>query len=166
MIYQNQPKIIDNRFYCKYARTVVCFPFVIHYICNICLKGNFLISRISEIRNFGMIRLVLKYWWMLPILLCACVVGLIFLFTTVHPIIEGIVGILLLLVIVLLLISWVTLLINKKWCQCLISLVISVTIIIMLWFPLVMAAMSGQEEFDMNHKIPKDWEAQYAPSPD
>ena len=76
-----------------------------------------------------MIRLVLKYWWMLPI-------------------------------------SWVTLLINKKWCQCLISLVISVTIIIMLWFPLVMAAMSGQEEFDMNHKIPKDWETQYAPSPD
>lgn len=113
-----------------------------------------------------MIRLVLKYWWMLPILLCACMVGLIFLFTTVHPIIEGIVGILLLLVIVLLLISWVTLLINKKWCQCLISLVISVTIIIMLWFPLVMAAMSGKEEFDMNHKIPKDWEAQYAPSPD
>lgn len=99
-------------------------------------------------------RIVLKYWWTLPILLCVLMLGLMFLFTTVPSVFESIVGILLLLVVIALPVSWVILLVNKKWWQCLLSLGLSVIIVIWLWIPLVMGAMSGPDGFGRKHRIP------------
>lgn len=99
-------------------------------------------------------RIVLKYWWTLPILLCVLMLGLIFLFTTVPSVFESIVGILLLLVVIALPVTWVLLFINKKWWQCLLSFGLSAILVIWLWIPLVMGAMSGPDGFGRKHSIP------------
>ena len=98
--------------------------------------------------------MVLKFWWTFPILLCVLMLGLMFLFTTVPSVIESIVTILLLLVVIALLVSWVILIVNKKWRQCLLSFGLSVIIVILLWTPLVMGAMSGPDGFGRKHRIP------------
>ncbi len=101
-------------------------------------------------------RIVLKYWWTLPILLCVLMLGLIYIFmlTTVSLVFEDIVGILLLLVVIALPVSWVILLVNKKWWQCLLSLGLSVIIAIWLWIPLFVVSTSGPDDFGKKHSIP------------
>lgn len=105
-------------------------------------------------------KIVLKYWWVLPLLLCCCLIGLTFLFSSTTSIVECIVGVLLLLVVILLPVSWIVLLINKKWWQCILSFLLSVilTVIIgiLFWVPLVMAALFEVEpdDFGSKHKIP------------
>lgn len=99
-------------------------------------------------------------WWILPLLLCVCMIALIFLFTTVPSFFESIISILFLLVVISLLASWVMLLINKRWWQCIASFAMSSIIIIVLWLPLVLSAMSGPDGFGRKHKIPDDLEYQ------
>ena len=89
-------------------------------------------------------RIVLKFWWTFPILLCVLMLGLMFLFTTVPSVIE----------MIALPVSWVILIVNKKWWQCLLSFGLSVIIVILLWIPLVMGAMSGPDGFGRQHRIP------------
>ena len=100
-------------------------------------------------------RLFLKYWWVLPILLFVCLWGLVLLFTHEPTVMESIVGILVLLVLICLIVSWVVLLVNKKWGKCLLSLALSVGVICLLWFPLVMGAMMGPDGFGKKHPIPE-----------
>jgi hypothetical protein len=99
-------------------------------------------------------RLILNYWWVLPILLFICLLGLGFLFTDEPTVLESIVGILLLFVLIILIMSWVVLLVNKKWGKCLLSFALSVGIICFLWLPLVMGAMTGPDGFGKKHPIP------------
>lgn len=100
-------------------------------------------------------RLVLKYWWLLPLLLGAFMMGLMLLFLSVPTIIESIIGIMLLLVVILLPVSWVMLLVDKRWWQCIVSFVSSAFITIVLGFFLSLAAMSGPDGFGREHKIPE-----------
>ena len=60
-------------------------------------------------------RLLVKYWWMFPLLLALSMLALIVLFTKAPSILETIIGVLLLLVVIALFTSWVFLLINKQW---------------------------------------------------
>ena len=99
-------------------------------------------------------RLILNYWWALPILLFLCLLGLGFLFTHEPTVLESIVGFLLLLVLICLIASWVVLLVNKKWWKCLLSFALTVGIICLLWFPLVIGAMTGPDGFGKKHPIP------------
>ena len=103
-------------------------------------------------------RIIVKYWWVLPLLLLACMLGLTSLFSTVPTVFESIVCLLLLLIVVLLLVSWVILLKNKKWWQCLLSFVLSAVVILVLWAPLTFGAMSGPDGFGRKHKIPRGLE--------
>ena len=99
-------------------------------------------------------RLILNYWWVLPILLFLCLLGLFFLFTYEPTVLESIVGILMLLVLICLIVSWVVLLVNKKWWKCLLSFALTIVIICILWLPLVMGAMTGPDGFGKKHPIP------------
>ena len=60
-------------------------------------------------------RLLVKHWWMFPLLLALSMLALIVLFTKAPSILETIIGVLLLLVVIALFTSWVFLLINKQW---------------------------------------------------
>ncbi len=97
---------------------------------------------------------VLKYWWVLPLLLALMMVLLMLLFTTIPSILETIVGCMLLLVIVFLPVSWVILLLNKQWLKFLLSIIMSVLIVCILWFPFIMMAMTGPDGFGKQHPIP------------
>lgn len=99
-------------------------------------------------------RYILKFWWVLPILLFICLLGLVLSFTDEPIFLENIVGILLLLVLICLFASWVVLLINKQWGKCLLSAALSVGIICLLWDLLIIGAMTGPDGFGKKHPIP------------
>ena len=99
-------------------------------------------------------RLFLKYWWVLPILLFISLWGLAHLFFHEPTVMESIVGVLVILVLICLFVSWVVLLVNKKWGKCLLSFVLTVGVICLSWFPLVMGAMCGPDGFGKKHPIP------------
>lgn len=105
-------------------------------------------------------RIIVKYWWVLPLLLLACMLGLTFLFSIAPTVFESIVCLWLLVVVVLLPVSWVILLVNKKWWQSLLSFVLSAIVVLVLWAPLVFGAMSGPDGFGREHKIPEGLEYQ------
>ena len=103
-------------------------------------------------------RLLVKYWWMFPLLLALSMLALIVLFTKTPSILETIIGILLLLVIIALLISWVLLLINKQWLKVLLSFTVSFVVGCILLIPLTLSAMSGPDGFGKDHPIPEGLE--------
>jgi hypothetical protein len=85
-------------------------------------------------------------------------IALIVLFTKTPSILETIIGILLLLVIIALLISWVLLLINKQWLKVLLSFTVSFVVGCILLIPLTLSAMSGPDGFGKDHPIPEGLE--------
>ena len=99
-------------------------------------------------------RFILKYWWVFNIVLFIYLLGLGFSFTAEPTVFESIVGFLLLVVLIGIIVSWVILLKNKKWGKCLLSFALSVGIICLLWFPLVIGAMTGPDGFGKKHPIP------------
>jgi len=103
-------------------------------------------------------RFFIKYWWAFPILLASLMLALIILFTQTPSILESIIAVLLLLVIIALLTSWVLLLINKRWLECLFSFIVSIIIVVILWIPLFFSAMSGPDGFGKEHPIPEGLE--------
>ena len=60
---------------------------------------------------------ILNYWWFFPMALGVFMFSLAALFTTWLPVLEDIVAILFLATIIGLVVSWVILLVNKKWWQ-------------------------------------------------
>ncbi len=103
-------------------------------------------------------RFFIKYWWAFPIMLALSMLALIVLFTKTPSILETIIGILLLLVIIALLISWVLLLINKQWLKVLLSFTVSFVVGCILLIPLTLSAMSGPDGFGKDHPIPEGLE--------
>ena len=103
-------------------------------------------------------RFFIKYWWAFPIMLALSMLALIVLFTKTPSILETIIGILLLLVIIALLISWVLLLINKQWLKFLLSFTVSFVVGCILLIPLTLSAMSGPDGFGKDHPIPEGLE--------
>ena len=103
-------------------------------------------------------RFFIEYWWTFPIMLALSMLALIVLFTKTPSILETIIGILLLLVIIALLISWVLLLINKQWLKVLLSFTVSFVVGCILLIPLTLSAMSGPDGFGKDHPIPEGLE--------
>ena len=97
---------------------------------------------------------VLKFWWVFNTLLFLCLLALGFLFTVEPTVFESIIGVLLIIVLIGLIVSWVVLLKNKKWGKCLLSFGLSVGIVCLLWIPLVIGAMTGPDGFGKKHPIP------------
>jgi hypothetical protein len=106
----------------------------------------------------AMKRFFIEYWWTFPIMLALSMLALIVLFTKTPSILETIIGILLLLVIIALLISWVLLLINKQWLKFLLSFTVSFVVGCILLIPLTLSAMSGPDGFGKDHPIPEGLE--------
>ena len=100
-------------------------------------------------------RLLVKYWWMFPLLLALSMLALIVLFTNAPSILETIIGVLLLLVVIALFTSWVFLLINKQWLKVFLSFIASAVVVCILWLPLIFSAMSGPDGFGKDHPIPE-----------
>lgn len=103
-------------------------------------------------------RLLVKYWWMFPLLLALSILALIVLFTKAPSILETIIGVLLLLVVIALFTSWVFLIINKQWLKVLFSFIASAVVVCILWLPLILSAMSGPDGFGKDHPIPEGLE--------
>ena len=100
-------------------------------------------------------RIIIKYWWAFPVLLALLMITLGLFFFTVPTVFEMIVGILLVLTLIALPVSWIILLVNKKWFKCLLSLGMSVLIICVLWIPLIIGAMNAPDGFGKSHPIPE-----------
>lgn len=100
-------------------------------------------------------KIFLKYWYALPILLGMLMLLQTRLFLTYPSTLEAIVGILLLLTLIALPVSWIILFINKQRWQCLASFGLSFVIICSLCIPLMIAAESGPTGFGREHPIPE-----------
>ena len=66
-------------------------------------------------------RIILRYWYALPVLLALSMLSLIYLFLSYPSVIEGIISILLLLILIMLPVSWVLLFVNKQRWKCFLS---------------------------------------------
>ena len=102
-------------------------------------------------------RFFLKYWWTLnlalPVLIIA-VASAMYL----SEVLSNVLSIFLLLILYALLFSQIILLCEKKWGKALISFFGAVGTLVILWFPLVMAAMSAPDFFGKKHPIPEGLE--------
>lgn len=99
-------------------------------------------------------RIILRYWYILPILLALFMVSLIYLFLSDPSVIETVVGILLLLTLIMLPVSWAILFVNKQRWKFFASLGGSLVIVCVLWIPLEIASMNSPDGFGKEHPIP------------
>lgn len=99
-------------------------------------------------------RIILRYWYILPILLALFMLSLMCLFLSGPSVIETVVGVLLLLTLIMLPVSWVILFVNKQRWKCFASFGASVVIVCVLWIPLMIISMSSPEGFGKEHPIP------------
>lgn len=112
---------------------------------------------LMQLKNFlaAAERFIIRFWYVLP-LLAAVLMFILILMTATYPtLLETIVGCLLLLTLIMLSVSWVLLLANKKWWRCIISVVVSVVFVGVLGFYLCFAAMSAPTRFGKDHPIPE-----------
>ncbi len=100
-------------------------------------------------------KIILKYWYILPLMLAILMLTLLWLFTKAPTFFEDIVGVLLVLTIVFIVISWVVLIVNKQWWKFIISTIVSILIVIILGFALTFAAMFSPDGFGSKHSIPE-----------
>lgn len=104
-----------------------------------------------------MVKFILKYWWLLLLTLA----GLMIWSIPAMYISETLSNILLIPLFLNLLalpISQIVLLCRKKWGKALISFFGTLGILVILWFPSVMAAMSAPDYFGKKHPIPEGLE--------
>ena len=66
-------------------------------------------------------KFILKYWYILPLMLAILMLTLLWLFTKAPTFFEDIVGVLLVPTIVFIVISWVVMIVNKQWWRFIIS---------------------------------------------
>ena len=109
----------------------------------------------NHIYKNKMKRIIIKYWWAFPVLLASLLITLGLLFFTYPSVLDIIVGIFLILTLIALPVSWIVLLVNKKWFKCLCSFLMSVSIVCVLWIPLIIGAMNGPDGFGRAHPIPE-----------
>lgn len=102
-------------------------------------------------------RFILKYWWTLNIALPVLIIAVASAMY-LSEVLSNILSIFLLLILYALLFSQIILLCEKKWGKALISFLGAVGILVILWFPLVMAAMSAPDFFGKKHPIPEGLE--------
>lgn len=103
-------------------------------------------------------KVIIKYWYTLPILLALLMSSLLLLFTDAPSILETIVGSLLLFTLIVLPVSWVILLMNKQWWKFFFSFVGTIIVLCVLSLPLMIVAMSSPDGFGKDHPIPEGLE--------
>lgn len=104
-----------------------------------------------------MVKFILKYWWLLLLTLAGLMIWSIPAMY-ISETLSNILFIPLFLNLLALPISQIILLCEKKWGKALISFLGAVGILVILWFPLVMAAMSAPDFFGKKHPIPEGLE--------
>ena len=97
---------------------------------------------------------IIKFWYLLPILMIVFLLMLWALLFKEPTVWENVVGILLLLTMISLPVSWVVLLIDHKWGKALISFLATVVIGCVLGVPLCMFAAYAPDGFGKAHPIP------------
>lgn len=97
---------------------------------------------------------IIKFWYLLPILMIVFMLILWVLIMKEPTMWENVVGILLLLTMILLPVSWVILANNKKWVKAIISFLATVVIGCVLGIPLGFVAASAPDGFGKAHPIP------------
>ena len=97
---------------------------------------------------------MIKFWYLLPILMIVFLLMLWVLIMKEPTMWENVVGILLLLTMILLPVSWVILANNKKWVKAIISFLATVVIGCVLGIPLGFVAASAPDGFGKAHPIP------------
>ena len=108
---------------------------------------------------------IIKFWYVFPILYALFAFALILMINmnSLPAVIEDSVGILLLITLITLPVSWIVLLVNKRWWRCIASFVASVVIAVLsggaLFFA-ILAAMFAPDTstFGKDHPIPADLE--------
>jgi hypothetical protein len=108
---------------------------------------------------------IIKFWYVFPILYALFAFALILMINmnSLPAVIENSVGILLLITLITLPVSWIVLLVNKRWWRCIASFVASVVIAVLsggaLFFA-ILAAMFAPDTstFGKDHPIPADLE--------
>ena len=101
--------------------------------------------------------LVIKYWWtLIAFMAFVMIILLILVMSAPATVFETILGILLLMTLIALPVSWIVLLINKQWRKCLLSFILSIVTIFVLGGMLSFAAMwgPGYDNFGKKHPIP------------
>ena len=101
--------------------------------------------------------LVIKYWWtLIAFMAFVMIILLILVMSAPATVFETILGILLLMTLIALPVSWIVLLINKQWRKCLLSYILSIVTIFVLGGMLSFAAMwgPGYDNFGKKHPIP------------
>ena len=98
---------------------------------------------------------ILKYWYILPLLLAVLMLTLLWLFTKAPTFFEDIVCVLIVLILIFIIISWIVLIMNKQWWKFITSTIASIMVVIFLGFALTLAAMSAPDGFGRKHSIPE-----------
>lgn len=99
-------------------------------------------------------RIVIKYWYVLPIFLAMLMLLLTVLITIQVPVLERIILILLLLTLIVLPISWIVLLFNKEWRKSIVSIATSTLVVCVLFFPLGIAILSHHVSYTSEQDLP------------
>ncbi len=103
-------------------------------------------------------KILLKYWYILPILLALLMYSLTQLFLGYPTVLELFVSIVFLLTLIALPVSWVILLGEKQWWKSLVSFVASIVVVYFLGFPLMIAYVEAPSGFGNDHPIPNGLE--------
>ena len=99
-------------------------------------------------------RIIIKYWYVLPIFLAMLMLLLTVLITIQVPVLERIIQILLLLTLIVLPISWIVLLFNKEWRKSIVSIATSTLVVCVLFFPLGIAILSHHVSYTSEQDLP------------
>jgi len=78
---------------------------------------------------------IIKFWYLLPILLAAFMFALFLSISNVPVFVENTIAIIVLLILIASVVSWVILLINKSWWKAIISFVATVIIVWIALYP-------------------------------
>ena len=108
---------------------------------------------------------IIKFWYVFPILYALFAFALILMINmnSLPAVIEDSVGILLLITLITLPVSWIVLLVNKRWWRCIASFAASVVIAVLsggaLFFTILEAMFAPDTStFGKDHPIPADLE--------
>ena len=108
---------------------------------------------------------IIKFWYVFPILYALFAFALILMINmnSLPAVIENSVGILLLITLITLPVSWIVLLVNKRWWRCIASFAASVVIAVLsggaLFFTILEAMFAPDTStFGKDHPIPADLE--------
>ena len=108
---------------------------------------------------YDMKKIIIQYWWTLPVLMALLMVLDCLIMIANLPIIETIIGWIVVIVVISIMVSWVVLLTNKQWKKCFYSFLITILAGSALSIPMGMIAYApSSDDFGRRHNIPNGLE--------